>query len=193
MGLSTTYKLNTERQTWEDPNVNQDTDYNIGTFLVSRSNNQSGQYPMTTFKITVAYRDTDSSIVDAELYVMLMDLGTSVEFLPQGNSVSNFFPISSGTDWTKYGHLITNDIPNVNDFFNYNYFNYSSIKSLYIYKKNPIIPMLAKYPCSGCSNCIWSFIKYLFILPYINNVTSIACYWIHLIYTFVHYNKIINI
>ena len=127
MGLSTTYKLNTERQTWEDPNVNQDTDYNIGTFLVSSFNNQSGQYPMTTFKITVAYRDTDSSIVDAELYVMLMDLGTSVEFLPQGNSVSNFFPISSGTDWTKYGHLITNDIPNVNDFFSITlFFNYQS-------------------------------------------------------------------
>lgn len=127
MGLSTTYKLNTERQTWEDPNVNQDTDYNIGTFLVSSFNNQSGQYPMTTFKITVAYKDTDNSIVDAELYVMLIDLQTSVEFLPQGNSVSNFFPISSGTDWTKYGHLITNDIPDVNDFFSITmFYNYSS-------------------------------------------------------------------
>jgi len=132
MGLSTTYKLNTERQTWEDGNVNQDADYNIGTFLVSRSNNQSGQYPMTTFKITVAYKDTANSIVDAELYVMLIDLQTSVEFLPQGNSVSNFFPISSGTDWTKYGHLITNDIPDVNDFFSITmFYNYSSGQGYY--------------------------------------------------------------
>jgi len=125
MGLSTTYKLDTSRQTWEDNNVSQDTDYNIGTFLVSNNNNQSGQYPMTTFKITVAYKDTANNIVDAELYVMVIDLQTSVEFLPQGDSVQNFFPIVTAADWAKYGHLITNDTSNVNDFFSitlvYNY------------------------------------------------------------------------
>jgi hypothetical protein len=127
MGLSTTYKLNTERQTWEDNNVTQDADYNIGTFLVSRSDNQSGQYPMTTFKITVAYKNTASSIVDAELYVMVIDLQSSIEFLPQGDTVQNFFPISTAADWTKYGHLITNDISDVNNFFSITlFFNYQA-------------------------------------------------------------------
>ena len=127
MGLSTTYKLNTERQTWEDPNVNQDTDYNIGTFLVSRYNNQSGQYPMTTFKITVAYRDTANQIVNAELYVMLMDLNSSIEFLPQGDSVQNFFPITVTGDILKYGHLIATNSSNIQDFFSITlFFNYQS-------------------------------------------------------------------
>jgi hypothetical protein len=125
MGLSTTYKLNTERQTWEDNNVTQDADYNIGTFLVSRNGNQSGQYPMTTFKITVAYKDTANSIVDAELYVMVIDLGSSIEFLPQGDTVQNFFPIIIGTDILKYGHLIATNNTLVQDFFSitlvYNY------------------------------------------------------------------------
>lgn len=127
MGLSATYKLNTERQTWEDNNVTDDTDYNIGTFLVSSFNNGAGQYPMTTFKITVAYKDTANNIVDAELYVMVIDLQSSIKFLPKGDSVQNFFPILTGTDWAKYGHLITNDIPNVNDFFSITlFYNYSA-------------------------------------------------------------------
>lgn len=117
MGLSTTYKLNTERQTWEDNNVTEDADYNIGTFFVSKYNNQSGQYPMTTFKITVAYKDTANSIVDAELYVVVIDLNTTIEFLPEGDTVQNFFPLTASTDWTKYGHLIATHISNVEDFF----------------------------------------------------------------------------
>ena len=43
MGLSTTYKLNTQRQTWQDNDVKSDFDYNIGTFLVSSNNNGAGQ------------------------------------------------------------------------------------------------------------------------------------------------------
>ena len=127
MGLSGTYKLNTERQTWEDPNVTQDTDYNIGTFLVSRAGNQSGQYPMTTFKITVGYKNTASQFVNAELYVTVIDLNTSIEFLPQGDSVANFFPVVTNTDWAKYGHLIGTDSHDIYDFFSITLaFNYQS-------------------------------------------------------------------
>lgn len=127
MGLSATYKLNTERQTWEDNNVNENTDYNIGTFLVSSFNNGAGDYPMTTFKITVAYKDTANNIVDAELYVMVIDLQSSIKFLPEGDTVQNFFPIITSADILKYGHLIATNNTFVQDFFSITlFYNYSA-------------------------------------------------------------------
>jgi len=132
MGLSATYKLDTSRQTWENNDVKSEFDYNIGTFLVSNNNNQSGQYPMTTFKVKVAYRNGAEYILDAELYVMVIDLGGSVEFLPQGNSVQNFFPIETTPDYQLYGHLIHSDTINISSFFSISFiFNYPAPEGYY--------------------------------------------------------------
>jgi len=117
MGLSTTYKLNTQRHTWQDNDVKSDFDYNIGTFLVSNNNNQGGDYPMTPFKIKVAYTQGNQNVIDAELYVMIIDLQTSVEFLPSGFDVPNFFPIAIAPDIARYGHLIHSDEGDIFNFF----------------------------------------------------------------------------
>ena len=133
MGLSATYKLNTERQTWEDNDVKSEFDYNIGTFLVSNSFNQSGDYPMTTFKIKVAYRNGAEYILDAELYVMVIDLQSSIEFLPQGNSSPNFFPIETAPDVQQYGHLIHSDTINISSYFSITLIYNSTVPEGYYY------------------------------------------------------------
>lgn len=133
MGLSSTYKLNTERQTWEDNDVKSEFDYNIGTFLVSSYNNGAGQFPMTTFKITVSYINANEYVVDAELYVMLIDLQTSIEILPQGDTVANFFPIETPPSYLKYGHLVATLIPDVANFFSITLFYNSTIPEGHLY------------------------------------------------------------
>jgi hypothetical protein len=133
MALSTTYKLNTSRQTWEDNDVKSDFDYNIGTFLVSSNNNGSGQYPMTTFKIAIAYKNGPEYVLDAELYVMIFDLQSSIEFLPQGDTVSNFFPIATPLDWAKYGHLVATQLPDIENFFSITLFYNSTIAEGYLF------------------------------------------------------------
>lgn len=133
MALSTTYKLDTSRQTWEDNAVKSDFDYNIGTFLVSNNNNQSGQYPMTTFKISVAYKNGQEYVLDAELYVMIIDLQTSIEFLPEGATVPNFFPIATPLDWDKYGHLVATHISDIEDYFSITLFYNSTVAEGYLY------------------------------------------------------------
>jgi len=143
MGLSTTYKLDTSRQTWEDNDVKGDFDYNIGTFIVSNNNNQSGQFPMTTFKIAVAYKNGNEYVVDAELYVMIIDLQTSIEFLPQGATVSNFFPIATPLDWSKYGHLVATHISDVENFFSISLVYNSMVPEGYLYDIIVHTPRLA--------------------------------------------------
>lgn len=128
MGLSGTYKLNTERQTWEHDKVDPTTDYNIGTFLVSSANNQSGQFPMTTFKVTVAYKNPDEWLVDAELYVTVFDLESNgIKFLPEGLIDPPFFPVMTLADRALYGHLLLGDDPNIWDWFSIRFqYNYTS-------------------------------------------------------------------
>jgi hypothetical protein len=116
MGLSTTFKLNTNRQTFNEV-VKSDFDNVIGTFLVLDSNNQGGQYPMTSFKIKVAYRQGNTNVLDAELYVMLVDLGAGINFLPSGFDVPNFFPIAIPPDLDRYPQIIFSDNPDIFNFF----------------------------------------------------------------------------
>jgi hypothetical protein len=121
MGLSTTYKLKTRRQTWEDNNLKSDFDYYIGVFLVSRSFEDSGDYPMTPIKIKVAYRK-GNAILDAELYVMLLDLSGGIDFAPRGVDEPNIFPIKLPADIERYPHLIYSDDPNIFDYFSISFF-----------------------------------------------------------------------
>ena len=108
--------------------VDSDTDYNIGTFLVSRFNNQSGNYPMTTFKVTVAYKNPDFWMVDAELYVTVIDLDANgIRFLPAGLYAPNFFTVNSPPERALYGHLLLGDDPNIWNYFSIRFnYNYSS-------------------------------------------------------------------
>jgi hypothetical protein len=133
MGLSTTFKLNTQRQTWQDNDVKSDFDYNIGTFLVSSFNNQSGQYPMTTFKVAVAYKNSDNWLVNAELYVVVFDLESNgIKFLPEGTDWPNIFPVRISPERALYGHLLLGDDPNVWDYFSISFvFNYSAPEGNY--------------------------------------------------------------
>jgi len=132
MGLSTTYKLNTNRHTFEEV-VKSDYDNVIGTFLVSNSFNQSGDYPMTSFKIKVAYRQGNTNVLDAELYVMIIDLQSSVQFLPSGVDEPNIFPILTGVDGLRYPHLVFSDEPNIFLYFYIKFVYNSTVPEGYLY------------------------------------------------------------
>ena len=132
MGLSTTYKLNTNRQTFNEV-VKSDFDNIIGTFLVSDNNNQSGQYPMTSFKIKVAYRQGNTNVLDAELYVMIIDFQTSIQFLPSGVDVANVFPILTPSDIERYPHLIFSDNPDIFAYFYITFVFNSMVAEGYLY------------------------------------------------------------
>jgi len=134
MGLSTTYKLNTNRQTWQDNDVKSDFDNVIGTFLVSNYNSLiSGDCPMTSFKIKVAYRQGNTNVLDAELYVMLVDLGAGIQFLPSGVDVANVFPILTGADMLNYPHLIFSDNPDIVAYFYITFVYNSTVPEGYLY------------------------------------------------------------
>jgi hypothetical protein len=121
------YIANQQRKTYNANLVRENFAYTIATFQINKLNRGGGQYPYSLFKIQANW-SSGSLVVNSELYInqfILDDGGTpTFNYLPEGTSGAIFvYPISGSTNYSKYSHLLTQETPDLIDYFSISFDN----------------------------------------------------------------------